>query len=74
MKRIFCPINITNTHWAMCVIHMTEKRIQVRNLTYLFKNLCSSLFILILVVLAVLRLNDRVGGSIQRRSDRIPEG
>jgi sentrin-specific protease 1 len=27
MKRIFFPINISNTHWTLAVIHMNKKRI-----------------------------------------------
>ncbi|DAZ95743.1 TPA: hypothetical protein N0F65_006391 [Lagenidium giganteum] len=28
MDKIFVPVNLSNTHWCLAVIHMTEKRIQ----------------------------------------------
>lgn len=28
LDKIFCPINISNTHWTLAVIHMADKRIQ----------------------------------------------
>lgn len=55
--KIFCPVNIANTHWTMCVVHMTERRIQVTAgagacrrplLTYVYSH-------------AVLRLYGRLG-------------
>lgn len=32
-------MNISNTHWTMCVIHMTEKRIQVISI-FIFRAIC----------------------------------
>ena len=27
-KRIFFPVNISNTHWCMAVVHMDDRRVQ----------------------------------------------
>lgn len=58
MDKVFCPINIKNTHWALCVIYMHEKRVQVLSFAVFFDiSFMLTHIFFVLLLFAVLRLH-----------------